>query len=433
MNVNRCLLDFIRQCPAAYQTVDTARKMLLEHGFRELNEAERWNLKPDDCCFVTRNGSSLIAFRLPSQPPLGFMIGGCHSDSPAFRLKPEPEITSEHCVVLNVEQYGGMLFHTWFDRPLTIGGRVTVRTPEGTDTRNIYIDRDLLVLPSIAIHMDRQFNSGHAYAVQKELKPLFRLDSSALTFHKLIAEEAGAEEADVLSYDLFLCPRTPGFLYGVEEEFLCAPRIDDLQCAFALLQGFLMSEPSASVPVFALFDNEEIGSNTRQGALGTFLDDVMTRIMVDLDVPREARYTMTAHSFLVSADNAHAVHPNFPEKADPTSKPMLNGGIVIKYSGSGKYASDSVSAGLFRELCMRSEVPVQTFANHADNPGGSTLGRFIASGLNIRTVDVGLPQLAMHSCAETAGSKDTEYLIRAMKEFYASSLQVNGSTMKLAG
>ncbi len=428
MDINHDLLQFLNNSPTAFHAVRCLQEQLNDCGYTALRENEPWNLVPGGSYYVSRSSSALIAFRIPSEKPHGFMIAASHSDSPGFKIKPNPEIKQDGYVKLNVEGYGGYIASTWFDRPLTVGGRVFVRTEHGTEQRLIYINRDLFVIPSLAIHMDRTVNEGHKYDIQKELLPLFRSADAGISFQSMIAEAAGAPESDILSQDLFLCQRTPGFVFGGADEFICSPHLDDLQCGFADFHGFLAAEPSKSIPVFAVFDNEEVGSLTRQGAAGTFLNDVLQRILHVLSITEEEAQIMYADSFLISADNAHAVHPNYPEKADPNCRPRLNGGVVLKYSAPQLYTSDALSAAVFKELCREAGVPVQEFVNHSNIRGGSTLGHLTNNHLSLHSADIGLPQLAMHSGVETAGAQDTQYLIDVMKVFFARSLYGDGET-----
>ncbi len=429
MNINHELLQFIQSSPTAFHAANTTEGILRDSGYSPLEENRTWDLQAGGKYYVVRNLSSLIAFRIPKNPVRSFMIGASHSDSPMLKIKPDPEVKSESLIRINTERYGGMLAAPWFDRPLTCAGRVCVKTRSGVEQRLVYVDRDLFVIPSLAIHMDRSVNEGHAYDFQKELLPLFRSESSGKSFRSVIAETISVTEEDILSYELFAVQRGSGFIFGAENEFLCSPRLDDLQCGFADLQGFLRARESSAVPVFALFDNEEVGSMTKQGAAGTFLQDILDRILHSLGI--SDIYPVLADSFIVSADNAHAVHPAFPEKADPSLRPRLNGGIVIKHSGAQLYSTDAVSSAVFKTICQRAGVPVQEFANHSNIRGGSTLGHLLNSHLSINTVDIGLPQLAMHSCFETAGTADTQYLIDAMTEFYSSVISAEDHTLRI--
>lgn len=413
------LLAFIRKSPTAFHAVDTMRKTLADQGFQELSEKDYWKLTPGGRYMVTRNNSALIAFSIPEDAPRRFHIMASHSDSPTFKIKENPEITVEKAYVkLNVEKYGGMLMSPWFDRPLSVAGRVIVS--EGGEIREklIDIDRDLLMIPSLAIHMNREVNSGYSYNPQKDLLPLYGTAGTEETFSKTLAEAAGVREEEILSHDLFLYSRTRGAVWGAEKEFISAGRLDDLQCAFASMEGLLSGEKEKSIAVHCVMDNEEVGSGTKQGAASTFLKDTLLRINSGLGRTYEEYLMSLADSFMISADNAHALHPNYTDMADPVNRPLLNKGIVIKYNANQKYCTDAVSAARFKELCNRAEVPYQTFVNRSDMAGGSTLGNISNTQVPVNTVDIGLPQLAMHSPYETAGVKDTLSLVKAAELFF---------------
>ena len=413
------LLAFIRKSPTAFHAVDTMRKTLADQGFQELSEKDYWKLTPGGRYMVTRNNSALIAFSIPEDAPRRFHIMASHSDSPTFKITENPEITVEKAYVkLNVEKYGGMLMSPWFDRPLSVAGRVIVS--EGGEIREklIDIDRDLLMIPSLAIHMNREVNSGYSYNPQKDLLPLYGTAGTEETFSKTLAEAAGVREEEILSHDLFLYSRTRGAVWGAEKEFISAGRLDDLQCAFASMEGLLSGEKKKSIAVHCVMDNEEVGSGTKQGAASTFLKDTLLRINSGLGRTYEEYLMSLADSFMISADNAHALHPNYTDMADPVNRPLLNKGIVIKYNANQKYCTDAVSAARFKELCNRAEVPYQTFVNRSDMAGGSTLGNISNTQVPVNTVDIGLPQLAMHSPYETAGVKDTLSLVKAAELFF---------------
>ena len=416
------LLQFLKKSPTAFHAVKTIGEKLAEAGYTRLSEKERWDLRQGGCYYVTRNDSSVIAFRLPAADFRGYQIMASHSDSPAFKLKDQPEMSVEgHYVKLNVEKYGGMLMAPWFDRPLSAAGRVMVKTAEGKiESRLVDLDRDLLMIPSLAIHMNREVNDGYKYNPQKDMLPLFSCDPETGAFTRLVEEAAGASGEDILSADLFLYSRCEGSIWGGNEEFISCGRLDDLQCSFAGLKGFLQAEPSERfVPVYAVLDNEEVGSTTKQGAASTLLKDVMERINAAAGRSREDFLCALAGSFMVSADNAHAVHPNYADKTDPTNRPYVNGGIVIKHSANQKYTTDAVSDAVFRQICEKAGVKVQSFFNRSDIAGGSTLGNIANTQTPMNTVDIGLPQLAMHSPYETAGVKDTEDLVKAAERFYS--------------
>ena len=437
------LLNFIDKSPNAYYAVSNIAKLLDNDGFIRLYEGQTWELSPGEGYYVTRDDSSIIAFRIPGSGAAagsykGFQIMAAHSDSPAFKIKPNAEITVENSLVkLNTEKYGGMIMSTWLDRPLSVAGRIVVETEDGVETKLVNIDRDLCMIPSLAIHMDRKINEGYAWNAQRDMLPLFaqtdenaNLTADKITLLKIVAEAAGVSEKSILDTDLFLYNRNKGTIYGAEGEFIGSGRLDDLQCAFAIVKGFVKSGESegdiSSIPVCCVFNNEEVGSSTKQGAASSFLEDVMTRINHAFGMDEEQIRQIYASSFLVSADNAHALHPNHPDKADPTNRPMLNKGIVIKYNANQKYTTDAVSGGIFRKICEMADVPVQTYVNRSDIAGGSTLGNIATTRVSVNAVDIGLPQLAMHSAYETAGALDTVYLIEAAKKFYSVLVEGRG-------
>ena len=440
--INRGLLDFLDKSPVSFYAVSNMRQMLDAAGAERLLEGTRWELKPGGMYYVTRNDSALIAFRLPADGDTngsgtiaGFQIIASHCDSPLFKIKTNAQITSEkNYLTLNIEKYGGMICESWFDRPLSAAGRIVVRTPEGVETRLVCIDRDLLIIPHLAIHMNREVNDGYKINVQKDMMPLLAgvsADADAAqtadeAFLQLIAEEAGVKVQDILDTDLYLYSRVRGTMLGLHNEYLASGRLDDLQCAFASLKGFLAAEVGSSIAVHCVYDNEEVGSRSKQGAASTFLKDVLHRINAALGGDEETYQQRLVNSFVISADNAHAVHPNYTEKADPTNRPVLNGGIVIKYNANQKYTTDAVSGAIFREICEAAEVPVQTFWNRSDQTGGSTLGNISTSQVAVNSVDIGLPQLAMHSSYELTGAEDTARLVKAAAIFYAASVESRG-------
>ena len=414
------LLEFIKKSPTAFQAVAEMQKRLEENGFEVLSEKEYWKLVPGGKYLVTRNHSALIAFCIPEEETKAFHIMASHSDSPSFKIKENPEIkVDESYVKLNVEKYGGMLMAPWFDRPLSVAGRVIVHGKDGLEEKLVTVDRDLVMIPNLAIHMNREANNGVSYNPQKDLLPLFAAEHTDRSLLDLIADQAGVKKEEILSHDLFLYNRMPGTIWGADNEFVSSPRLDDLQCAFASMEGLLRSKHQNSIAVHCVMDNEEVGSGTKQGAASTFLKDTLLRINMGLGRTYEEYLMTLAGSFMVSADNAHALHPNYADKTDPTNHPILNKGIVIKYNANQKYCTDAVSAAEFKELCAKAEVPYQTFVNRSDIAGGSTLGNISNTQVPMNTVDIGLPQLAMHSPYETAGVKDTEYLIRAAAELFA--------------
>ncbi|WP_028043210.1 M18 family aminopeptidase [Candidatus Stoquefichus massiliensis] len=420
------LLSFIQKSPTAFHAVDQMKTILKENGYQELLEGQKWHIQPGQRYFVTRNNSSLIALNLGSQlEKYSFNVAASHSDSPTFKLKENAEIeVKSKYTQLNTEGYGGMICSTWFDRPLSIAGRVLVKDGENYITHLLKIDRDLVLIPNVAIHMNRTVNDGYAYNKQVDLLPLFgATQTKPGDLKKLIASELGVNVADICSEDLYLYNRMAPSVWGAHEEFISSPQLDDLQCAFTSLQGFLRGSNDQSINVFACFDNEEVGSGTKQGAGSTFLYDVLHRVNHALGKDEEDYYRALASSFMLSADNAHAVHPNHPEKTDVNNCVYMNEGVVVKAHAGQKYTSDGVSVAVFKGLCEKAGVPVQFFANRSDVVGGSTLGNIAMAQVSMNSVDIGLPQLAMHSCYETAGIKDTYYMIQVMEEFFNSHIE----------
>ena len=425
--LNRKLMDFLDHSVNAFFAVENMREILLKEGFHPLYEGEDWQLESGEKYFVTRNDSALIAFVLPKKPIKGFQMMASHSDSPVFKVKTDPEIEVDKAYIqLNVEKYGGMICSPWLDRPLSVAGRVLLRTSKGVETRLLNIDRDLLIIPNLAIHMNREVNDGYKFNAQKDMLPLFSTEDGKGSFKKIVAEALSVKEECILDWDLFLYNRQKATFLGAEEEFIGSGRLDDLQCAFASLQGILSAKPKDSVAVHCVYDNEEVGSGTKQGAGSTFLKDVLHRILAAFQGGEEEFIKALQNSFLISADNAHAVHPSHLDKADPVNSPYMNRGIVLKYSANQKYTTDAVSGAVFKSFCEKAKVPFQCFTNRSDMLGGSTLGNISNSQVALNTVDIGLAQLSMHSPFETAGVLDSYYLVEVAKLFYSSSILGRG-------
>ena len=417
------LFDFLKNSPTAFHAVDSLCGLLKEQGFTPLQECKPWEIIPGGKYYVTRNRSSVIAFTLPEGKPTNFHIVASHSDSPTFKIKENAELTvRDKYVQLNTERYGGMIFSTWFDRPLSVAGRVLYKDEMGIHTRLVKIDRDLVMIPNVAIHMNREVNNGFKYNAQVDLMPLYGDITAKCSFRKLIAEACGIEEEAIVGNDLYLYNRMPGTVWGANNEFISAPQLDDLECAYASVCALKDLPDQGHVNVCCVFDNEEVGSGTKQGADSTFLSDVLERIASCLKMSSEAYRMALSASFMLSADNAHATHPNHPEYADQLNQVEMNKGIVIKFNANQKYTTDGVSAAVFHQICKDAGVPVQHFANRSDLPGGSTLGNISGAHVSINTLDIGLAQLAMHSCYETAGVKDLAWMIQGMRAFYASKI-----------
>jgi len=421
------LLDFIQESPSSFHAVESVKKMLVPQGFQELAFKEKWSLIPGGKYFVTRNDSALIAFIVGEGPPEkhGFHLIGAHTDSPSFRVKPTPEISVEgHYLKLNVETYGGPILNTWLDRPLSLAGRVILRgkTPFTPQSKLFRSDRPLLVIPNLAIHMNRKVNEGLELNKQKDMLPLLsqiteELEKEGILTHHL-AQTLTCLHGDILDFDLFLYDYEKGCFVGLQQEFISSGRLDDLAMIHAGAWAIARAQPTLMTQVLACFDHEECGSTSKQGAASPFLSHVLERMLLALEKGREAYLLALTHSFLISADMAHALHPNSGEKIDPINRPILNGGPVIKISANQNYTTDAESAAIFTTLCQRVGVPVQKFVNRSDERGGSTIGPISSTHLDIRSIDIGNPVLAMHSVRELGGVKDHLAVAKVFSEFY---------------
>ncbi|MBQ4436454.1 MAG: M18 family aminopeptidase [Clostridia bacterium] len=434
MNPNaREFLNFAAQSPTAFHAVAKLAELLEEAGYTPLSEAEAWQLKAGDKRYVTRNGSALIAFRVPEKLE-SFRIAAAHADSPTLKLKELAEDAGQHYVRLNVEKYGGLILSTWLDRPLSIAGRVIIRDLNGLRVKLVDLNRDAVLIPNVPIHFNRQVNDGYKFNPQVDMLPLYGDGAAKGRLNQEIAETVGVSVQQILGSDLFLYDRTPGSIWGAENEFFSCGRIDDLECAWTALAGFLASESAADfMPVYSVFDNEEVGSTSKQGADSTFLGDVLTRSGEALGLSAGEVRAAIASGFMASADNAHALHPNHPELYDAQNRVYMNGGVVIKHSANQKYTTDGVSSALFTKVCDAAQVPCQHFANRSDILGGGTLGNISNSHVSMNTVDIGLAQLAMHSSYETAGTKDVGYMAEALKAFYGMKIRMTGDGEFLIG
>ena len=412
-------LDFAEQAPTAFHAAAGFCAMLKENGFTELKETDPWLVDAGGRYDVSRNDSAVIAFEVPETGFSSFRIAAAHGDSPAFKLKETFEDGGEHYVRLNVERYGGMIMPSWLDRPLSVAGRLAVRDGDSVSTSLVILDRDAVLIPNQPIHFNREVNDGYKYDPQADLMPLYGDGDAKGGLMKEIAEAAGVREEDILGHDLFLYSRERASVWGAGDAFFSCARIDDLECAWAAMTALTESTARDAVNVCAVFDNEEVGSSTRQGADSSFLYDTLTRAGFALGASDGEIRAAVAGSFMVSADNAHAVHPNHPEKFDKQNRAYMNSGVVIKHNANQKYTTDAVSSARFTLICEQAGVPVQHFANRSDLPGGSTLGNISNTHVSMDTVDIGLAQLAMHSVYETAGTKDLEYLIRALKQMWS--------------
>lgn len=420
------LMQFLDKSVTSYHAVEEVKNRLTAAKYELLSEKEVWKLKPGKKYACPRNDSSIMAFTIPKGEIKGFRIFAAHSDSPSFKVKEKPEMDKEgQYVSVNTEKYGGMLLSTWLDRPLTIAGRVCVDDKKEIKTYTVKLKDNLCMIPNLAIHMNREANTGYQFNPQVDMLPLISLTEGKQTINEMVAVQLSKDTGKkikaeaILAGDLFVVNSEKAVLAGANDEFLMTGRYDDLGCVYGGLQGILNATSDHYINVLAVFDNEEVGSLTRQGADSSFLRDTLNNIADGLQVSSNILRTWIADSFLLSADNAHACHPNQGGKADPTNRPYLNQGIVLKFHGSQKYATDAYSAAFVKKLCKECDVPVQTFANRSDLVGGSTLGNLAMAQVSMAAADIGLPQLAMHSAYETAGTKDMDYLITLAKKFFS--------------
>ena len=430
-DINQALLDFIRESPSMFHTCAAIARRLEGAGFVRLNENARWDIVPGGRYYVTRNGSSIIAFTPSDGGKWHFRISAAHGDSPTFKLKDVPDLSGPGDYLrMNVEPYGGMIFSTWLDRPLSIAGRVLVREGERIVSRLLHVDRDILLIPNLSIHFNREINSGFSYNPAVDLCPLVsagELKKGGL--HAFLARELGVEAEQIASQDLYLVNRQRGCVWGAAEEFISAPKLDNLMCVYAGLRGFLegCGRNPGGAAVYCCFDNEEVGSGTKQGAESSFLMDVLRRMNAALGHGEEDYLRAVAGSFFLSSDNAHAVHPNHPEKSDAENACRLNGGVVIKENAAQRYMTDAFSRAVTIALCEKAGVPWQTFANRSDVRGGSTLGNHITGHVSVHGADIGLAQLAMHSAFETAGARDSAWMAKLFETFFATPLEIEGA------
>ncbi len=411
------LMAFLDASVSVYHAAAYLAKALESAGYERLSEADSWNLAPGGKYFMVRGGTAVMAFRIPHGSPTGFMMSASHADRPTFKIKENAELAGKY-TRLATEKYGGMLMSTWLDRPLSIAGQVMVDCGDRVESRLVNIDRDLLLMPNVAIHMNRAANDGYKWDPRCDTVPLLGGKEAAGKLEGLLEEAAGGK---ILGHDLYLYIRQKAAVWGMEEEYISAAALDDLACAWGCTQGFLKAKDTGSIPVLCVFDSEEVGSSSNQGADSDLLNNLLSRICFSLQLTKKQ---LLSQSFLLSADNAHAIHPNHPEFADPSNAPVVNEGLVLKFNANQRYATDGVSAAIFRKVCEKANVPVQTYCNRADLPGGSTLGNISVTHVSVPSADIGLPQLAMHSCFETAGVRDALYLEDAMESYYSSSLTV---------
>lgn len=420
MNYTTTMLKLLEHSYSAFHVVKNLESLLLDQGYEKLDEKKKWILKPNSKYFVERNQSSLISFRTPLKTNFVFQVTASHTDSPTFKLKPNPILLRGKCMMLDVEPYGGAIYNTWLDRPLSIAGRVIVSNNGKADSYLLAPEEDLCVIPNLAIHMNRTINTDGNYNPAIDMLPIFGKSDEKFDFNKYLLSKLALTRGQVLSHDLFLYSREKPTIVGKDQDMLLSPRLDDLASCYSSLFGYLEAKKNKSIDIYASFDNEEVGSLTKQGANSTFLRDTLHRIIYGLGGSEEDYYLAISRGALLSIDNAHANHPNHPEISDPTTDVSLNGGIVIKYNANQSYTSDSFSASIVKTLCQKNNLTYQEFTNRSDLRGGSTLGNLSNSEVSFTSVDIGLAQLAMHSSNELMGLKDIKDMITLIKAFYSS-------------
>ena len=420
----QALCDFLNGSRSLYHVSAILTQWLEDAGFTFWDEVDAWTLQPGGCYYIRRGKSSVIAFRIPQEQPKGYLLSACHCDHPCFKVKENFELTGEY-TKLAVEKYGGLIIHPWLDRPLSIAGRVLVDTPNGIETRLVDLDRDIALIPNVAIHLERNVNEGKKWNLAVDTIPLLGGPEAAGKLQQLLEEAAGGK---ILGQDLYLYLRENARVWGLQEEYISSPALDDLQCVYGCARGFLNAAVHQNVQVFCVFDGEEVGSNSPQGADGDMLRGTLERISRCMGYDHNR---MLAGSFMVSADNAHAIHPNHPELSDTNNTPKMNKGVVLKFNANQRYTTDGLASAVFRKICQEAQVPTQVYYNRADMKGGATLGFISLNHVSIPSVDIGLPQLAMHSCYETAGVQDAIYLEQAMTAYYNSTLEMSNGNCKV--
>ncbi len=420
----QALCAFLNEAHSQYHAIAALTRWLTDAGYTHLNEGSVWQLEPGKGYFISRNASSIVAFRVPEGTPAGYMISASHCDHPCFKVKENGTLVGTY-TRLATEKYGGMLIAPWLDRPLSIAGRVLVETENGVEARLVDIDKDIALIPNLAIHLNRTANESQSWNVAVDTLPLLGGKDAGARLEEALQAQAGGK---ILGHDLYLYLRQKATVWGLEDEYIASPALDDLDCVWGCTQGFLKSKPSRSIPVLCVFDSEEVGSNSPQGADGTILSGMLERISRCLGLDNSR---LLSNSFMVSADNVHAVHPNHPEFTDSVNTVLMNEGVALKFNAAQRYTTDGLSAAIFRKICETAKVPVQSYYNRADIKGGSTLGHISLNHVSVPSVDIGLPQLAMHSSYETAGVQDAIYLEEAMTAYYSTTLEVKDGAYTL--
>lgn len=415
------LIKFINNSPNAYFAIENVKELLLEAGYKEIYEHSPEKLSRGDKVFFIRNGTSLIALNIGKDAKEAFHVIAAHTDSPCFKIKPESDSKSDIYNRINLAPYGGMIASSWFDRPLSIAGRVILDNKDGIETRLINLKDVTVMIPNLCIHFNRDINSGYSYNMASDLQAFISQEKDGLPLKDLLAKRLKVKKEDIVNFDLYVYNKEEGILWGNEKEYISSARLDDLECVYAATKAFSSSENPNVTNVLYLSDNEEVGSSSRQGADSDALKVILTRLSNSIGLDYEKA---VANSFLISADNAHAVHPNKPFITDSDNKAYMNKGIAIKFNAAQTYTSDALSSAIFQKICANVNVPYQFFTNRSDLRGGGTLGNILLSHISFNSVDIGLPQLAMHSSYETAGSKDLTYAIKAFKEFYSINIEI---------
>lgn len=431
MQVNNKLMNFLDKSSSNFQAVAMMKEELLSSGFKQLDLNEIWHLAKGEKYFLTVNDSAIIAFDLVDfKVENGFKIVASHTDAPNFKIKPKAINIKDGYVSVNTEAYGGLINYAWFDRPLKLAGRVIVEDDKEIKTKLFDSNKAIGIIPSLAIHMNREVNKEAKFNRQTDMSPIIG-QGEDFDFKQYLAKNLSVKAKDIIDYDLYFKPNEKASLFGVNDEFIGSNHLDNLQCAYLSFLAFKESKSNRATNVYVSFDNEEVGSMTKQGAQATILKDVLERISEVMKASKQQHQIALAKSFIVSADNAHANHPNFAKFNDKNHMVKLNEGVVIKYSANQKYTTDALSSSLIQKLAKEDNIKIQKFANRSDSPGGSTLGAISGSQVSIKSVDIGLPQLAMHSANEMAGSQDTESMYKLLKNFYNKSIKIKASSIEI--
>ena len=425
------LVNFINKSPVSFFAINNVKELLLSNGYKELKENKSFGISKGDKVFFIRNGSSIVALDIGediSKDNFAYHIIASHSDSPCFKIKPECDSKSDIYNRINVEVYGGLIASTWLDRPLSIAGRVVIKNENGLESRLVNLNNHKVMIPNLCIHFNRDINNGYKYDPSVDLQAFLSQELSGKPLKTLLKQSLNVREEDIVNFDLYLYNQEQGYLWGNKKEYISSSRLDDLECVFTSSKALVKSHNKTAINVLYVSDNEEVGSSSRQGADSDFLERILTQVSNKLGIEHSVA---VANSFLVSADNAHAVHPNKPGISDPNNRPYMNKGVAIKYNAAQSYTSDAISGAIFQKLCDNANVPYQFFTNRSDLRGGSTLGNILLSHISLLSVDMGLPQLAMHSSFETAGTKDIKYAIDVFKEFYSANIEIDGNNYKI--